>query len=295
MEQNLAVGAHMSVAKGLHLALISGSAINCTTIQIFTRNQRQWAHKPLTDEEISLWEQAKKETGIALVMSHASYLLNLGSPNSDNLEKSRQAFAQELLRCHELGITFLNFHPGAAIDKDEKAHTRCCDKIIKSLEEIAHLVKKGETILLLETTAGQGSCVGSTFEEIGYIIHGLKKGKIFPMDKIGVCIDTCHIFAAGYDISTESGWDSTLDKFEEHIGLSYLKALHVNDSKKGCGSKRDRHASLGAEDGMIGITCFKTIMTHPKLKELPKYLETPDPTLWQEEIAKLRAFAQGAS
>jgi deoxyribonuclease-4 len=216
-------------------------------------------------------------------MSHDSYLINLGSPNPEGLHKSRKAFKEELHRCHQLELAYLNFHPGAALDAPEE---QCLDTIVKSLEELKSLTDKGPTRILLEATAGQGSSVGWKFEHLGYIIDHLHKS--IP---IGVCIDTCHIFAAGYDIRTKKGWEATLKEFDEKVGLKHLYALHVNDSLQPLGSRKDRHAALGK--GKIGIECFKAMMEHPLLRELPKYLETPDgPPLWKEEIALLREFAR---
>ena len=224
-------------------------------------------------------ERVKKETGISHVMSHYSYLINLGSPNAEGLAKSRDAFHHEIERCHLLDVTYLNFHPGAALDGGAE---QCLDTIVKSLLGFEKLLEKGSTRLLLEATAGQGSCVGHRFEQLGYIIDKVEK-KI----PIGVCIDTCHIFVAGYDIRDEKGWDETLKAFEESVGLKHLYALHLNDSLKTFASRADRHASLG--DGQIGMECFKIVMTHPKLRDLPKYLETPEgPPVWKKEIALLK-------
>ncbi len=221
-------------------------------------------------------------TGIHKVMSHDSYLINLGSPKTDGLEKSRATFRREIERCHQLNIAFLNFHPGAALDGTAEA---CLDTIVDSILGMEPLIHKGHTRLLIETTAGQGSTVGAKFEEIGYLVSRLHKNV-----PIGVCIDTCHIFAAGYDIRTEKGWEETLEQFDRVIGLSHLYAMHLNDSMKPLGSRLDRHAPLGA--GQIGAECFKVVMRHKSLRELPKYLETPEgPPLWEKEIAMLRKFA----
>ena len=215
-------------------------------------------------------------------MSHDSYLINLGSSNKEVLHKSRKAFQEELQRCHLLGIDFLNFHPGAAVDGTEE---ECLDLIIESLSALATLAGQGTTRLLIETTAGQGTCVGHRFEHLGYLIKHLHA--YIPL---GVCIDTCHIFAAGYDIRTLQGWQETLDAFDALVGLKHLYAFHVNDSLKPLGSRRDRHAPLG--QGEIGMKCFETMMTHPAMRDIPKYLETPDgPPLWRKEIALLREFA----
>ena len=280
--KELLIGAHTSSQGGAFNALLEGEEIGATTIQCFTANQKRWEGKEISDKDVELWEEALSKTGIQKVMSHDSYLINLGSPNKEGLVKSKKAFKKELERCHKLKISFLNFHPGAALDSSEQ---ECLDTIVSSLSEMELLAEKGPTRLLIETTAGQGSTVGWNFEQIGYLTE--KLNKIVP---IGVCIDTCHIFAAGYDIRTKEGWDKTLKEFDKIIGLKYLYALHVNDSLKPLGSKRDRHAPLGK--GEIGIDCFKAMMKHPDLREIPKYLETPDgPPLWKKEIQILREFS----
>ena len=276
------IGAHMSVAGGLENALYDGAKIGCTTVQIFTSNQRQWKSRELTDEKIDPWLKALDETGISEVMSHDSYLINLGAPNEENLEKSRNAFRAEITRCRQLKITYLNFHPGAALKEDRQL---CLDRICDSLLMMEELLPDDSTRLLLETTAGQGSTVGCAFEELGYIVE-----KVHKKIPIGVCIDTCHIFAAGYDCRTPEAWDATLKDFDKHVGLQHLYAFHLNDSMKGLASRVDRHRPLG--EGEIGMECFKFLMTDKRTCDLPKYLETPDgPPLWEQEIKKLRQFA----
>jgi deoxyribonuclease-4 len=279
--EKLLIGAHTSAAGGPHNALIEGVEIGATTIQLFTANQKTWHGKKISEEALELWEETKVATGIELVMSHDSYLINLGSPNAAGLHKSRQAFKEELTRCHLLKIAFLNFHPGAALDGGEEA---CLETIVESLLEMESLTHQGPTRLLIESTAGQGSSVGNRFDQLGYVVDRLHK-KI----PIGICLDTCHMFAAGYDISTKEGWKKVLDEFDKVVGLSHLYALHVNDSLKPLGSRVDRHAPLG--EGEIGIDCFKAIMQLPALRELPKYLETPEgPPGWKKEIKILREF-----
>jgi deoxyribonuclease-4 len=281
MSDTLLIGAHTSAQGGSYRALLEGQQIGATTIQLFTSNQKQWKGKAISDEDIAIWNKTLAETGIQKVMSHDSYLINLGSPNPEGLFKSRVAFREELQRCHQLNLSFLNFHPGAALDGTVE---QCLDTIAASLLELKSLCEKGGTRLLIEATAGQGSSVGHRFEHLGYIIQRVERE--IP---IGVCVDTCHIFAAGYDIRTKEGWDKTLEQFDEHVGLKHLCALHVNDSLKPLGSRVDRHAPLGK--GEIGITCFEVMMRHPKLRPLPKYLETPEgPPLWTEEIKMLRGF-----
>ena len=279
----LLIGAHTSAQGGAHNALLEGEAIGATTIQLFTANQKTWHGKKIGEKEIDLWKKTVDKTGIKKVMSHDSYLINLGSPKEEGLKKSRAAFKEELMRCHALELSFLNFHPGAALDSTVE---QCLDTIVESLLEFEELVDQGPTRLLIESTAGQGSTVGRTFEELGYLIEKLHR-KI----KIGICIDTCHLFAAGYDVRNRKACDETLKEFEKQIGLKHLYAIHVNDSVKPLGSRVDRHACLG--EGLIGIDGFKAMMQHPDLRELPKYLETPEgPETWKKEIKRLREFAE---
>ena len=279
----LLIGAHTSAQGGAYNAIIEGVDIGATTVQLFTSNQKRWEGKVLSEEDITLFQEALSSSGLTHIMSHDSYLINLGSANPESLAKSRKAFKEELIRCQTLGITYLNFHPGAALEASEE---ECLNKIVESLEELETLADKGPTRLLIETTAGQGSSVGWRFEHLGYLVERLHK-KI----PIGVCIDTCHIFAAGYDIRTKKGWEKTLEAFDNAVGLKHLYAFHVNDSMKPFASRRDRHACLG--QGEIGIECFQVMMTHPLIREIPKYLETPEgPLVWKKEIALLREFAQ---
>jgi deoxyribonuclease-4 len=277
----LLIGAHTSAAGGVHNALLEGQDIGATTIQLFTANQRRWISKPIPPEEILLWSEALASTGLSHIMSHDSYLINLGSPDPEMLHKSQGAFEQEVQRCLDLKIDYLNFHPGAATDGDPQA---CLDRIVESMLKFERMLAKGPTRLLLETTAGQGSAVGWKFEEVGYIIERTKHK--LP---VGVCIDTCHIFVAGYDIRTPQAWDHTLKEFDRAIGLKHLYAFHINDSVKGLGSRIDRHANLG--EGAIGWDCFRFLMHDARTRDLPKYLETPDgPGVYAEEIAKLKSL-----
>ncbi|MDX8431214.1 MAG: deoxyribonuclease IV [Candidatus Algichlamydia australiensis] len=282
MTDKLLIGAHTSAAGGAHKALLHGQRIGATTIQLFTSNQRQWAGKPISTEELERWKKAREETGLKKIMSHASYLMNLGAPNPENLIKSRKALVDEVERCHQLELSYMNFHPGAALTDSVE---QCLDRIIESLLTIEELTSQGPTRLLLEATAGQGSTVGHEFAHLAHIIRGVEK-KI----PIGVCIDTCHIFAAGYDLRNKEAWDATLKEFDEVVGLKHLYAIHVNDSKFPLGARKDRHASLGK--GEIGNEGFKAMMQNPKLRDLPKYLETPNTEIWSEEIQILRDYAK---
>lgn len=279
----LLIGAHTSIAGGLYKALLEGASIGATTIQIFTANQRRWDSLFPPQAAIDDWKRALAETGIREVMSHDSYLINLGAPNEENLVKSRKTFKTEIERCLVLGLSYLNFHPGAALDAGEE---RCLNTIVESLLENEKLLEGAPLKLLIECTAGQGSVVGCKFSQIGYIIERVKH-KI----PIGVCLDTCHLFAAGYDVRSQEGWNATLQAFDDEIGLKFLNAFHLNDSMHALGSRRDRHADLGT--GEIGIGCFKTLMRDPRTKSIPKYLETPGgPERWKVEIQMLREFAE---
>lgn len=282
MSSEILIGAHTSTAGGVQNALLEGREIGATTIQFFTSNQKQWKGRILTEENLAAWIEALQETKLSHLMSHDSYLINLGGPREEILTKSRQAFTEELERCLQLGVSYLNFHPGASLDGDVQ---ECLDRIVDSLLQYRPLLEKGQCRLLLETTAGQGSSVGHSFDQLAYLIEKLKNH--IP---IGVCIDTCHIFVAGYDIRTPETWNETLNSFDKIIGLQHLYAFHVNDSVKGLGSRVDRHAELG--QGQIGWDSFRFLMTDKRTRHLPKYLETPGgKEVWKQEIAQLKKFA----
>lgn len=281
--EKLLIGAHTSIAGGVHKALLEGAQIGATTVQIFTANQRRWDAKSLDAASIELWKKTLHETGLKKIMSHDSYLINLCAPDPINLEKSRKAFHDEIVRCEQLELAFLNFHPGAALTDDPET---CLDRICESLVMYEDLLAKSSLRLLFEITAGQGSVLGYSLEQLAYMVHKVEKRL-----RVGVCIDTCHAFVAGYDLRTASACDRFLKEFEKTIGLKHLCAFHLNDSVKGLGSRVDRHAPLG--EGEIGIECFKYLMTDPRTREIPKYLETPDGLpLWEKEIALLRQFAK---
>lgn len=277
--RELLIGAHTSAAGGAYRALLEGKSIGATTVQLFTANQKRWDSKPLDEAAVEQWKIALAETNLKEIMSHDSYLINLGTSNSENLQKSLKAFRDEIVRCNQLDITYLNFHPGAALKDDPQG---CMDCIVNSILSMEDEVAKGKTRLLLEATAGQGSAIGSRFEQLAYIMHKVEKRV-----PIGVCIDTCHIFVAGYDIRTAEAWDATLKEFDRIVGLKHLYAFHINDSVKDIGSRVDRHAPLG--EGKIGMECFRFLMQDPRTRFLPKYLETPGgPSLWEKEIGVLR-------
>lgn len=275
------IGAHVSASGGVQNAPVNAYEIGATAFALFTKNQRQWKSSPLTDENIRLFKEncEKYGYGPAQILPHDSYLINLGNPGKDELNKSREAFLDEMQRCEQLGLDRLNFHPGGSLGKisDEE-----CLKIIAESINITLGKTKGVTAVI-ENTAGQGSNLGYTFEQIRYIID-----HVDDKSRVGVCIDTCHAYAAGYDLSNDEGFADTFKKFDEIIGFKYLKGMHLNDAKKGLGSRVDRHESLGK--GILGITVFKNIMNDDRFNGIPLILETPEETIWAEEIAMLRRF-----
>ena len=263
--QDLLIGAHESISGGIHTAFERAESIGCLTLQVFTKNSNQWAAKPLTEEDISNYKTAASKSNIKHVVAHDSYLINLCALNPEILKKSREAFFDELKRCETLGIQYINFHPGAHMGAGEKEGIK---KIIESLNWAHERTKGFQVLSVLETTAGQGSSLGYKFEHLKEIIEGVDEPK-----KMAVCIDTCHIFAAGYDISTEDGYEKTFKEFDDIIGLKKLVAFHMNDSKKGLGSKVDRHEHIGK--GMIGKNAFRFLMQDGRFASIPKILETP--------------------
>jgi len=278
------LGAHTSTAGGVHNALLEGQAIGCTTVQLFTSNQRQWKARSLSQEDVDLFHRTSSETGLSHIMSHASYLINLGAPDDELLLKGRNALREEVIRSLQLGISYITIHPGSAVQGPIE---QCLERVVESLLSVKDLFsKKTDLQILVETMPGQGSQIGHSFEEIRYIVHQLKDS--IP---IGVCMDTCHIFAAGYDIRTKTALDTMVKEFDQKVGLPFLKAMHLNDSFKGLNSRRDRHAPIG--EGELGVDAFEFIMNHEDLKALPKYLETPGGLeVWRDEIALLRSFVK---
>jgi deoxyribonuclease IV len=275
------VGAHISIADGLDKAVYDAFSIGATTMQIFTASYKQWHTKPLEEDQVTAFSEAVKKTGMSHIMSHATYLANLGSPRADVRVKSIDSFKKEIERCLQLKISYLNFHPGSALDAPKEA---CLDAIIEALLSMKGYFSSNTGLeIILENSAGQGSCVGSTFEELSYIIENVQKD--IP---VGVCLDTCHLFAAGYDIRSKETLDETLKNFDAIVGLSYLKAMHMNDSEGELGSQKDRHSLLG--EGQIGKESFSLIMKDSRLYSIPKYLETPgNLEIWQKEISWLKS------
>ena len=275
-------GAHVSASGGVENAIKNAKEIGATAFALFTKNQRQWLAPALTPEQIATFRNAMVEAGYEAkqILPHDSYLINLGHPEDEGLEKSRESFFEEMQRCELLGLDRLNFHPGSHLKKisEEESLERIAESINMALERT-----QGVTAVL-ENTAGQGSNLGFKFEHLAYIIDRVK-----DKSRVGVCLDTCHSFAAGYDLRTKEACDATFAEFDRIVGFNYLRGMHLNDAMKPLGSRVDRHAPLG--DGEIGWECFKYIAQDARFDNIPLVLETPDEARWAEEIAKLKEFA----
>ena len=276
------IGAHVSAAGGVENAPARGTAINADAIQIFTANQNQWFPKEPGEENSKEYRKAMKKELPQMTISHASYLLNMGSPEEKKLNMSRRAFLSELDRCDACGVEYVVFHPGSHMKTDEK---ECLSRISESLNYCLDKRPDGEVTVLIENTAGQGTNVGFRFEHLIGIIEGVEK-----KDRMGVCFDTQHGFASGYDIRTEKGWKETFDEFDKTVDLKWLKAFHINDSKKEFGSRVDRHESIGK--GLLTMETFWCLVNDDRFTELPMLLETPvdDPSEYAVEIELLRGL-----
>ena len=276
-------GAHVSAAGGVDNAPANAHAIGATAFALFTKNQRQWVAKPLTTGEIDAFRKACDTYGYRpeQILPHDSYLINLGHPEEEALEKSRAAFLDEMQRCELLGLDRLNFHPGSHLQKitEEESLDRIAESINIALDKT-----RGVTAVI-ENTAGQGSNLGFRFEHLRYLID-----RVEDKSRVGVCIDTCHAFAAGYDLRTAEACDATFAELDRVVGFNYLKGMHLNDAMKILGSRVDRHTPLG--EGMIGMECFRYIARDKRFDGIPLILETPDEARWDEEIAQLKAFAE---
>ena len=275
-------GAHVSASGGVENAVKNAKDIGATAFALFTKNQRQWIAPALTPQQIATFKEAMAEAGFsaAQILPHDSYLINLGHPDEDGLQKSRESFFEEMQRCELLGLDRLNFHPGSHLKRisEEGSLDRIAESINMALERT-----KGVTAVL-ENTAGQGSNLGYKFEHLAYIID-----RVEDKSRVGVCLDTCHSFAAGYDLRTKEACDATFAEFDRVIGFKYLRGMHLNDAMRPLGSHIDRHSPMG--DGEIGIECFKYIAGDPRFDNIPLILETPDEERWAQEITQLRAFA----
>jgi len=275
------IGAHVSAAGGVENAPLNAQKIGARAFALFTKNQRQWVAKPLTEQSIEAFKANLKMVGIAPehVLPHDSYLINLGHPEPEGIEKSRNAFIDEMQRCAQLGLKLLNFHPGAHLNKIDEAIS--LDRVAESIN-IALEQTEGVTAVI-ENTAGQGTNLGYTFEHLAHIIDGVE-----DKSRVGVCIDTCHTFTAGYDMRTLETCVQTFGDFDRIVGFKYLRGMHLNDSKPDLGSRVDRHHSLGL--GKLGLEVFKYIMNSDHFEEIPMVLETIDDTIWAEEIDLLYSF-----
>jgi len=272
------IGAHVSASGGVENAPLNAHEIGAKAFALFTKNQRQWKAAPLTDTSIALFKERCAEFGYlpAHILPHDSYLINLGHPETEGLVKSREAFLDEMQRCEKLGLDRLNFHPGSHLNLLTKEE--CLARIAESIN--ITLDQTTGVCAVIENTAGQGTNLGYTFEQLAYIID-----RVEDKSRVGVCIDTAHTLAAGYDIKTTEGFTETFSKFDEIIGFSYLKGMHINDSKKDLASRVDRHDSIGK--GLMGMTTFTMLMNDPRFDNVPMILETPDETCWAEEIRLL--------
>lgn len=264
-EASVLLGAHFSIAKGIHNSLYEASNYGCTALQIFTKNANTWKERTLSQDEIDCFNQAREQTGITAIASHTSYLINLASYDPKKHIMSRNALACELVRSSMLNIPFVVLHPGAHMGKGE---AKGIARVASSINEIFAENTGFETRLLLETTAGQGSGLGHAFGQLSSIMDRVK-----DVDRLGICLDTSHIFAAGYDIRNPAAYHRTMDTFDSVIGMEKLYVIHLNDSKKELGARVDRHEHIG--EGHIGISAFELFMNDPRFRDVPKIIETP--------------------
>lgn len=274
----LLLGAHMSIGGGVHMALERARSINCTAMQIFVKNNMQWFARPFAREEISAFLDHQQRAALASVFAHANYLINLAATNPQFYANSLRALAEELVRADQLELPFLVLHPGAHLGAGDEAGL---DKIVASLDRVFAGIPKVKTKVALETTAGQGSCVGHRFEHLAYIIERVREP-----ERLCVCLDTAHVFAAGYDIGTAKSVRQTFREFDRIVGLKHLAALHLNDSKTARGSRVDRHEHIG--QGQIGLEAFRFIMNEARFRKIPKVLETPKGKELREDVVNMK-------
>jgi deoxyribonuclease-4 len=279
----LRLGAHESIAGGLYKAFDRAHSVGCDSVQLFVKSNRAWAVKPLAKDDIALFRAKAEDTGIEPVVGHASYLLNLGTPDDVLWKRSRDTLIVELERCETLGVPYLVLHPGSHVGTGEEAGLA---RVAQALGEVHAATSGFHTQILLETTAGQGSSLGHRFEHLAWLVASAPEG-----ERLGVCLDTCHVFAAGYELRTPDGYAATMDEFDRVVGLERLKALHLNDSKGDLESHKDRHDHIGK--GHIGMEGFRHVLNDPRLAELPALLETPksdDLHEDRENLAVLRSL-----
>ncbi len=274
------LGTHVSVSGGLHTAFERAARVGCTTMQLFVKNANQWKAKPLTDDEVRTFRAAAAASPVRPVIAHAAYLINLCAVAPGVIDKSRAALEDELRRCEALGLRALVFHPGSHVGAGEEAGLRC---IADSLNVIHDRTRDFHVLTALETTAGQGTTLGYRFEQLRAIIDRVEDG-----DRMAVCMDTCHMFTAGYPIHTPEGWEAVMKEFDAILGLARLVAIHVNDSKKPFGSRLDRHEHIGK--GLIGLEGFRGLMNDPRLEQVPKILETQKSEDMHEDAENMAAL-----
>ncbi len=275
------LGAHMSIAGGLAQAILRGQAVGCSIVQLFLKNQVQWAAKPLRPDEVTEFKRVQAETGIRTAFAHASYLINLCAPVEREWKRSVEALADELERAEALGLPFVIVHPGSHKGEGPKAGL---ERIGRALLELERRTRGYQVRLLLENTAGAGNTVGSRFEELRAILE-----RASAPERLGICLDTCHLFAAGYDIRTQAGYEETVEAFDREVGASQVVAWHLNDAKKGLGSGLDRHEHIGK--GEIGLAAFRALLNDPRFTSCPMSIETPKEADWdQKNLAILRSL-----
>lgn len=274
------LGAHMSISGGLHLSLERGKAVGCDVIQLFTKNSTQWRGRSIKEEEESLFKKTAKETGIEPIAVHDSYLINLATPDELLWKRSLEAFYQEMIRTKTLGIPYLVTHPGSHRGSGEAAGLK---KVAEAINILHNRSSSFKMMILIETTAGQGTSLGYSFEHIRHLFDLVKES-----DKIGVCLDTCHIFAAGYDIRDQDSYFKTMAEFDRIVGMREIRLFHLNDSCKGVSSRVDRHQHIGK--GEVGIEGFRLIMNDRRFSDIPKVLETPKGEDMEEDVINLKTL-----
>ena len=270
----------MSIAGGVHKAIERARSIECSAMQIFVKNNMQWFARPFTPNEIRDFLEHTQRRELGAVFAHANYLINLAATNPQFHANSIRALGEELTRADQLGLPFLVLHPGAHLGAGEEAGL---EKIVQSIDQVFANIPKVKTKIALETTAGQGTCLGEKFEHLAYLIAEVKEP-----ERLCVCLDTAHVFAAGYDLTSESGTRKTLREFNRTVGLQYLAALHLNDSKTARGSRVDRHEQIGK--GQIGLDAFRVIMRDRRFRKIPKVLETPKGKDLQEDVVNMKTL-----
>lgn len=277
------IGAHVSISGGVENAPLNAAALNASAFAMFTKNQRQWMAAPYKEESVAAFKANCAAHGFSgeLILAHDSYLINLGQPDPEKRKNAVAAFVNELERCRQLGIKLLNFHPGSSLKQvsDDEDITLIAASVREALDQVP------DVTAVFENTAGQGSNMGWNFDQLAAMIE-----QTGCQERCGVCLDTCHSFAAGFQIDTLEGYEAFWEEFDRKIGLKFLKGMHLNDAKGGCGSRLDRHDSIGK--GNIGLETFKRLIRDKRTDNIPLILETPDETIWAQEIAALKSFAE---